>query len=103
MQMDLFKDRPRKAAEIVRFPVDPVPAIIRRTARELQSLDPGPEMDALWRERCRIVRVWVEAAGHHGDDMRRAVDQFAVDVHAEMQSLKWREWVKTRRPGGDAA
>ncbi|SDA40242.1 DUF6074 family protein [Mesorhizobium qingshengii] len=89
-------------AEIIPFPGDPLAALVRRTARELEHIQ-GPAADRLWRERCRGIQQDLAAIGIAGAEVQAKVDKFALDVHGEMQRLAWSDWHEAHQPGGDAA
>ncbi|RAZ90151.1 hypothetical protein DPM33_15090 [Mesorhizobium hawassense] len=87
---------------VIAFPGSPLQALIRRTARELQHAQ-GPAADGLWRERIRILQSDLTRRRVVGAEMQAEIDQFALDVHAELQRLNWDDWHATHQPGGDAA
>ncbi|SFP98287.1 hypothetical protein SAMN03159463_05310 [Mesorhizobium sp. NFR06] len=87
---------------VIVFPGNPLQALIRRTARELQHVQ-GRAADRLWRERMRFLQSELTRKGIVGAEMQAEIDQFALDVHGELQRLTWDEWHAAHRPGGDAA
>lgn len=85
MQMDLF------AAKVISFPVDRQLAIIRKTARVLESLK-GEPGDEYWLKTCLDLKDQWRRLGLPECEIQPELARFAHAVHAELQRAAWAEW-----------